>query len=470
MAEVHPLDHLQSRTQPDGTWPSNNTTSEPTPHPNTNVEIEPPDGGYGWVCVVCYFLINAHTWGINASYSVFLAYYLKNNTFPKATYLEYAAVGGLSIGVALGLSPIATSVTRVYGIRVTLLTGVFGTTASLIGASFATEIWHLFLTQGVFFGVGMGFLFVGCAGIIPQWFLKRRGVASGIVAGGSGIGGLMYSLAAHEIIERHGVAWAFRVLAGIQLVVNFACAMFMRDRNQQIGTRNLAFHYPLFKRPEFLLYLAWGVFSMLGYVVLLFSLPDYAASIGLTAKEGAVVGALLSLGTGLGRPVVGYFSDTVGHINMTAWMTFLTGVLCLSVWIVAGQYGSLIVFAISVGIVCGTIWTMVAPIGTEVVGLADLPSGLSIMWIVLVLPATFAEPIGLALRDRAEKNIYLPAQIFTGLMYLVATLCLLYLRAWKIRELDILRKRSSRGEAPGLSTMSIDTPRLHRRMFSWQKV
>ena len=28
----------------------------------------PPDGGYGWICVLCCFLINAHTWGINSSY------------------------------------------------------------------------------------------------------------------------------------------------------------------------------------------------------------------------------------------------------------------------------------------------------------------------------------------------------------------------------------------------------------------
>jgi hypothetical protein len=26
----------------------------------------PPDGGYGWVCTACAFLINAHTWGVNS--------------------------------------------------------------------------------------------------------------------------------------------------------------------------------------------------------------------------------------------------------------------------------------------------------------------------------------------------------------------------------------------------------------------
>ena len=26
----------------------------------------PPEGGYGWVCVICVTFINAHTWGVNA--------------------------------------------------------------------------------------------------------------------------------------------------------------------------------------------------------------------------------------------------------------------------------------------------------------------------------------------------------------------------------------------------------------------
>lgn len=40
----------------------------------------PPDGGYGWVCVLCCFLINAHTWGIKPSYGKQCRYFLSNSS------------------------------------------------------------------------------------------------------------------------------------------------------------------------------------------------------------------------------------------------------------------------------------------------------------------------------------------------------------------------------------------------------
>lgn len=66
-------------------------------------------------------------------------------------------------------------------------------------------------------------------------------------------------------------------------------------------------------------------------------------------------------------------------------------------------------------------WATIGPVGAEVVGLQILPSALSIMWIVLVLPCTFSEPIGLELRA-SSGNIYLHAQVFTGFMYIGAAL------------------------------------------------
>jgi MFS family permease len=278
--------------------------------------------------------------------------------------------------------------TRLYGTRTTLLIGVFLETISLIGASFATKIWHLFLSQGVCFGWGMGFLFVGSVVIAPQWFTTKRSLANGVSAAGSGLGGLIYSLAAQEMIKNISLAWAFRILGIIACVVNFSCAMVVRDRNKEIGSSQLSFDYRLFKKIEFLGLLAFGFLSMLGYIVLLFSLPNYARTVGMTASQGSIIGAVLNLGQALGRPPIGYFSDSFGRVNMAASMTFLTGLFSLVIWMFAKSFGVLIFFAIIVGCVAGTFWAVVGPVWTEIIGLVDLPSSLSITWLVLVLPTT----------------------------------------------------------------------------------
>ena len=189
------------------------------------------------------------------------------------------------------------------------------------------------------------------------------------------------------MIQSIGLAWAFRVLGIIVFFVNTICAVLMRDRNKTIGASQVSFDYRLFKRYEFCLLEAWGFFSILGYVVLLFSLPNYASSVGLTPYQGSIIGALLNLGQAIGRPLIGIFSDRAGRINIASFLTALCGVFCFVIWIFAKSFGVLIFFALIAGTIAGTIWTTIAPVGAEVVGLRELPSALSITWIVLVLPS-----------------------------------------------------------------------------------
>ncbi|KAJ5961928.1 hypothetical protein N7501_006869 [Penicillium viridicatum] len=402
-----------------------------------------PDGGYGWVCVACVFWINAHTWGINSSYGVFLSYYLSNDVFPNTSALSYAFTGGLSISCALLVAPLATHMIHKWGVRFVLNLGVFFETLSLIGSSFATQKWHIFLSQGVCFGWGMGFLFVGSVGITPQWFDKHRGVAMGINAAGSGLGGLIYSLAVGAIIPRYGLGWAFRILGIISCVVNLVCCNLLRDRNKAVGSRFTAFHLPLLRRPEFLLFLGWGMFSMLGYVALLFSVANFALSVGLSSHQGSIVSALLNLGQGLGRPFVGMFSDRLGRINIATFLTFLCGLFCLAIWTSADSMGVVCFFAVLVGTVAGTYWATVSPVLAEIIGIRDLPSGLSITWLTLVAPCTVSEAIALQLRshDIGGGTSYLRVQLFTGFMYFGASLCLWVVRGWKVGELERVQGR-----------------------------
>ncbi|KAJ5138639.1 uncharacterized protein N7515_003487 [Penicillium bovifimosum] len=451
MADNVPIDIIRSH-QDDVERENEKQEQKLHPQSKTQAQIDedekynrdvPPDGGYGWVCVACVFWINAHTWGINSSYGVFLSYYLSNDVFPNTSALSYAFTGGLSISCALLVAPLATHMIHKWGTRLVLNLGVFFETLSLIGSSFATVKWHIFLSQGVCFGWGMGFLFVGSVGITPQWFSKHRSVAMGINAAGSGLGGLIYSLAVGAIIPRYGLGWAFRILGIVSCVVNLVCCNLLRDRNKAVGSRFTAFHLPLLRRPEFLLFLAWGVFSMLGYVALLFSVANFALSVGLSSHQGSIVSAMLNLGQGLGRPFVGMFSDRLGRINIATFLSFLCGLFCLAIWTSADSMGVVCFFAVLVGTVAGTYWATVSPVLAEIIGIRDLPSGLSITWLVLVIPCTVSEPIALELRSHVAGGgtSYLHVQIFTGFMYLAASICLWLVRGWRVGALECAEAR-----------------------------
>ena len=52
-----------------GTGADTDTAHEPPDEALANLALAepvPPNGGYGWVCTLAVFLVNAHTWGVNA--------------------------------------------------------------------------------------------------------------------------------------------------------------------------------------------------------------------------------------------------------------------------------------------------------------------------------------------------------------------------------------------------------------------
>jgi len=374
------------------------------------------------------------------SYGVFLSHYLTHKTFSNTSPLAYAFIGGLSISQALVIAPLATRAVHSYGTRVCLHLGVFFETLSLIGASFADQKYQIILSQGICFGWGMGFLFVGSVGIIAQWFTKKRSLANAVAAAGSGFGGLTYSLATQRMIDTLGLPWAFRTLGIVSCFVNLICSNLLRDRNTAVGARHKAFNIQLLKRPEFVLLQGWSILSMLGYTALLFSLPNYAASIGLSAKQGSIIGALMNLGQMLGRPVMGLVSDRYGRINVAFSLSLLCSIFCFAFWIPANGMGLLSFFAIVGGALSGTFWATIAPVGAEIVGLKDLPAALSITWVVMVPPTTVAEPLALELRKEGSTQVYIDAQIFIAMMYLGGALCLWIVRGWKVGQLEELER------------------------------
>ncbi|OAA40562.1 Major facilitator superfamily domain, general substrate transporter [Metarhizium rileyi] len=427
-------------------------------------EPVPPNGGYAWVCTFAVFLINAHTWGVNASWAVIMAQLSAHPEIIKASHFEFGLVGGLSISQALFISPVVTVVRKRIGARWTLLLGTLLIFTSLVTASFSSQIWHLVLSQGFCFGWGMGFTYVTASALLPPWFSSRRSLAVGLATAGSGIGGLIYSIVTDRVIAAWDVGWAYRVLAFAALFANLVASFLLRDLNtKQVSTaprglRSSSFNPGDFGRVEVLLIVVWGFATELGYIILLYSLPIYAASIGLSPAQGSIANALLNLGLAVGRPPLGYFSDTLGRISMAGATTFLCAVFCFALWIPAQTFVPLLVFALISGMLCGTFWCTVTPVLAEVVGIGKFANTFGVICIGLVLPTTFAEPIAMRLvaGNTDSNRAFIHAQVFAGFMFFIGSVCLWLLRCWKIFT-DV----EKRGES--MTTLE----RQHRYWVSW---
>ncbi|KUJ11078.1 MFS general substrate transporter [Mollisia scopiformis] len=400
-----------------------NPTCAPTPPPlehtspplSPNATPPPPDGGYGWICVISQFFINGFTWGVVASYSVYLAYYPSHNLFPDSSPLDFAFIGGFNFAFALLIAPIATLLTKLYGVRTPMLLGIILLPSSFIGASFATKIWHLYLAQGMGIGVAVGLIYIPATAIIPQWFLKKRSLASGICSAGSGIGGHIICFATEAMLQNVGLVWSLRITAAVVFVVNLVATLLMRSRDEEIRPNERMFNFRLWRSYEVRLLLGWSFVLMFGYIVLMFSLSDYAIAIGRSNSDSAVVAAVLNLGA----------ADRYGRVEIAGTLTFVCGVLVFVMWVPATTFSVLVTFAFLSGAILGVFWATIAPLAADVVGLKELPAFLSIIWLSVVLPTVFAEAIALKLRRPGlGARSYLHAQVFTGLSYILASFLL----------------------------------------------
>jgi MFS family permease len=336
------------------------------------------------------------------------------------------------------IAPLATYLCHRLSHRFVLNVGTLLEALSLIASSFVKANWQLFLSQGACFGFGMGLCFCGSVGITSHWFKKRRSLVNGIASSGSGIGGLVYSLAVGKMIPEFGFPWAMRTLGILCFVINLTCANLLRIPSYSaIAAKASPFRLSIILRLDYLLLLGWAFLSALGYVVLLFSLPSFSIAIGLTQQQGSLASALLNLGQAIGRPAVGLLSDHYGRVHVALIASLLTGILSLVLWTFVESLGLTYFFSIAVGLFAGTLLAAAAPLAAEVVGLQDLGTALGMLWFILCPPTTVAEAIALQLRGSStESKSYLRVQLFVGFMYIGSALCLAFL--W----FELRRKRT----------------------------
>lgn len=218
-----------------------------------------------------------------------------------------------------------------------------GTVLSGLGwvlAAHATSLTALYLTYGVFCGIGTGIVYVGIVGLMVQWFPDRRGFAAGLVAAGYGMGAMFTSFPITLMMESAGYQRTL-ILFGIILgVIGCAAALGLRAprpgevTQEATATRFTGRDTPpreMLRNPLFWLMFAMMTMMSTGGLMVTSNFANFARDFGVA--NAVVLGmAALPLAltfdrimNGFTRPFFGWVSDQIGRENTMGLAFILEG-------------------------------------------------------------------------------------------------------------------------------------------------
>ena len=166
--------------------------------------------------------------------------------------------------------PIATSLCERIGCRpVAVLGGVIGALATLT-ASFSSNINHMYLTEGLLFGIGASLCYFPSVLILPHYFKKRLSLVNGIVSCGSGVGTMAMGPILNAINETYGWRISNRLTSVLLLCasgVSFIYRPLICPSSQRGNYKRPLFDLTVFQNKAFIVFTFALFIFMLAYFV-----------------------------------------------------------------------------------------------------------------------------------------------------------------------------------------------------------
>ncbi|KAJ1332849.1 hypothetical protein BSLG_008476 [Batrachochytrium salamandrivorans] len=350
-----------------------------------------PDCGYGWVIVASSFMIHCISIGLLSSFGVFQQAYTEVPEFAGSSAVAIAFIGSLgSAGLPL-FSIMAGRLADKYTPCIVCSCGALIVLASLIIASFATEIWHLFIAQGFLLGMGASLTYIPGISIVSDWFIKRRGVAVGIAAAGAGAGGLILGPLLRALISKVGWRWTLRLIG--------------------VG----------------------------GGGILLIT---YSIQHGLTREQGALLVGILNGASGVGRIVLGFVADYIGATNAITMCVTVATLLVFGLWPVATTFSTILAFVLLFGFFVGGSAALMRTVVAHLFGSkGNIPTITGLNYSSSLFGFVAGPPIVGALIDAyttytpdGVKHIsYIPAIMFCGTCFSAGLFLIITLR-WTVNK------------------------------------
>lgn len=188
---------------------------------------------YAWIVAGVTFLALLASAGIRATNVVLVLPLEHEFGWDRATVALALSVNLLLYGVC---GPFAGALMTRFGVRRVMLIAL-STLAVAVGLSSQMQsTWQLVALWGVMVGLGSGAMaLVLGAMVATRWFVRRRGLVTGIFAASSATGQLIFLPPQAAIVEVWGWRVAVLLVAVVALTVAVLVALFMREDPSRLG-------------------------------------------------------------------------------------------------------------------------------------------------------------------------------------------------------------------------------------------
>ena len=336
---------------------------------------------YGYNIVAAGFTIQAVCIGAMFAYGVFFKELQAEFGWSRTTISGASSLAFLIMG-AVGI--LAGRLNDRTGPRVLIVASAGFLGLGYMLMSRMQSPWQLYVMYGVLAGIGFSTHDVITLSTVARWFVKRRGVMSGIVKVGTGSGQLLGPMIATLLLAIFGWRNANLIIGTVILVALVAAAQVMRRDprgmgllpdggsdmagGQAAGVEDQGFSLKEAARMKQFWIICLAEFVVLCCLLtIVVHIVPYARDLGLAPVYAAGVLSTIGGVSILGRIVMGVACDRIG--GRRALIICLIVLFCSFIWLqLATEARMLFIFAVIYGFAHGGFFTVVSPMVAELFG------------------------------------------------------------------------------------------------------
>ncbi len=333
---------------------------------------------YGYAIVAAVFLILMIICIIKSSYGVFFEPLSKEFNWSRTIISGASALNDITFGI---LCIVSAKLCERFNPRI-----IVSSYGVLMGLSYflmaqINSVWQLYFYYGILIAFSMS-AFIALLSIVARWFVKRRGLMTGVVLSGLGVASTIGPPVANWLIVTYDWRQSLLILGIASLVIMVLAAQFLKRDPRQVGQLpygassmeqhasdvwGLSLSKAIRTRQLWLICGMYFAFCFCGLVVLV-HIVIHGIDMGLTPASAANILAIYGITCIASVNIMGMSGDKFGN-RRTLAICFLLLAISFSWLLVAKEAWQLYLFAVILAFGYGGMLVLFSPLVAELFGL-----------------------------------------------------------------------------------------------------